>query len=721
MLKRIRISVTAPLLLPSNLTHFATNYKLSKSIVFTGSDVIADVTSDINLYDNNFTVDIQEDDNIYIVTQYIYKEIDGSGNLLKDSNGNDIIKLGTPSRISSIKGNQEGVKISDTIVNTPTIVLGTSYNYNIDGNIMLKTSDFKMFSSSGIHKATSWVIKDLAGKVLFKREYDLDNLTTILLPDEFKLEDNFIVYVAHHSDTNADSNYGFKENIISNEKPKFKIKPVNQFIVGKYLYFNVEMLNKRFKNIDVKITDINGNITSIDGIKTTLIKVNTSGFIERANYKFDFIITSETDSISNIEVILFSHSYKELYDQNKVYLDKYNYLGLLLTNGLTNCFSYELSNGNIFLQKNLTNYITNTEVVSNGVIYLDKAIDIDVKNIDNPNIYVNELLNGDIVICHKDSNDNVNIGLYGINPSNNEMYLIKNKVLVSKEPLSYAGGITISGNKIFYVDYDIGALVELEPYIGTVINHNLPYTVLHGMSLTTNLDGNIIIAGGTNANVNDFSILHTRLINKVFLYDIKTTAYTEIGHNLLDALPMEIYQFHMVFRHDNKITIFNNVNDTNYTIIGDQATYVLDFVHNTLTSMMNDHLDSIPYGSTIVLRNGDIIRYSSIVKDPQKMYLYISDSMKVDTISDNNTLVYDATKMIINSGETIHIDKPCMYDNIVIKPGGKITMGDDNVTTYDSTCLIVTRDTVLTQTEFKAGNYSMVYKACSDAKFILVG
>ena len=230
MLKRIRISVLAPTLLPNNLVHYATIFKISKSIDFTGVDVIINSTETTNLYDNNFTVDIKEDDNLYVVTQYVYKEVDTNGVVLKDIDGNDIIKLGTPSRISSVRGNQEGVKISDTIVETPTVIIGSSYKYNIDGNIMLKTSDFKMFSSSGIHKASTWIIKDLSGKILFKREYDLDNLTSIILGDEFKLEDNFIVYVCHHSSTNADSNYGLKENIISNELPKYKVKPINKFI-----------------------------------------------------------------------------------------------------------------------------------------------------------------------------------------------------------------------------------------------------------------------------------------------------------------------------------------------------------------------------------------------------------------------------------------------------------------------------------------------------------
>ena len=724
MLKRIRITVLEPTLLPSNLVHFATNFKISKSIDFYGNDLIVNETDSTNLYDNNFTIDIKEDDNLYVVTQYVYKEVDSNNLPLKDGEGNDIIKYGTPSRISSVKGNQEGVKISDTIVNTPTIIIGTSYNYNLDGNVMIKTSDFRMFSSSGEHKASTWIIKDLSGNIKFKREYDLDNLTSIILPDEFKLEDNFIVYVMHHSTTNADSNYGVKENIISNELPLYNVTPANKFIVGKVLYFNVELFNKRFKNIKMSITDSDGNITVTDNITKTLIRVSTTGFKEKVNYTFDFAITSENDITVNVQVVLFSHSYKELFDTNKLYLDKYDYLGLMFTNGEVSNFSYQLSNGSILLQKNITNYIVDSNVTTDGIVYLDKAVDISVDDIYTPNLYVNELLNGDVVVSYKDSNESIKICVYSLDPISNTLSLVNPNTfltLSNQEPLSTSGGITVSGNNVYYINYDLNKLVKLEPYSGGIESYDLPYTALHGISITNNLDGNIILAGGTDTDLNNYNILHTRKNNKAYLFNINTKLFTEIGNDILSTVPSEIYQFHMVYRHDNKITLFNNVNDTNYEIIGDQTTYVLNFTNNTLTNMMNDHLDKIPYGNTIILKNGDVLRISNIIKDPQKIYCYISDSSDGSDIVDNNTIVYDPTKIVIMNGETIHIDKPCMYDSIKVNPGGFVTFGDDTETKYDSTVLLITRDLVMTQTEFRAANYSMVYKICTDARFVLLG
>lgn len=723
MLKRIRISVLEPKLLPNNLVHYATNFKISKTINFVGQDLLLDSTETVNLYDCNFTIDILEDDNIYIVTQYIYKVLDVNGIPLQDVDGNDIIKLGTPSRISSIKGNQEGVKISDTIVNTPTIIIGTSYQFNIDGNLMLKGSDFRMFSSAGVHKASTWVVKDLNGEILFKREYDTDNLTSIILPDKIKLENNFVAYLMYHSDTNADSNYGVKENIITNELPKYIIKPTNKFIVGKYLYFNVELLNKRFKNIDLVITDINGEKITINGLKSTVLRIDTRGYIEKAIYNFHFSITSENNIVVPIDVNLFSYSYKDMYDKNKVYLDKYDYLGLLLSNGETSNFSYELSNGTILLQKNLTDYINNSLFYNNNIIYLDSVIDFGTANISLPNLYVNELLNGDIIISYKDANDNIFINVYGIVPETNELYLIKSNLVPSKASLTFGGSITLVKNEVYYIKYDgvVSSLIKLEPYTGVIELFNLPYSASHSVSIVSNLDGNIVVAGGTNDDTSNFFITHHRVNNKAYLFNTNSLAFTEIGTDILESVSSELFQFHMVYRHDNKITIFNNIDNLNYNGIGDQTTYILDFENGTIVNTMNDHLDKLPYGNTVVLKNGDVIRISSSVKDPQKVYLYAADSISIDDVSDDNSLLYDPTKVIVNNDEYVHIEKPCKYDIIQVKPGGLVSLAEDLDTKYDSTVLIITRDTVMTAAEFASGGYSIVYKACSDAKFIIIG
>lgn len=720
MLKRIRISVVKPLLLPVNLEHVKTVYKISKTLSFTGSDLLVNETSDV-LYDKNFTININKDDTVYIVTQYVYKVLDlVNGGYEKDTDGNDILKYGTPSRISSLKSNQEGVKISDTIVDTPTIIIGTSYNYNIDGNVMLKGSEFKMFSSVGVHKASTWIVKDVLGNILFKREKDQDNLTSIILPEKFKLEDNFIVYCMYHSDTNADSNYGLKENISTNELPKFNVKNVSNFIVGKKLYFEIEILNKRFKNIKLEITDVNGNVNTINNLKSSLISVSTTGYLEHVVYNFKFTITSENDITVIKELNLLSHNYKDMYNINKVYLDKYDYLGYLFTNGEVNNFSYELSNGKILIEKNSSTDILDSEFIDKNLIFLDSVLTINNEKIYNGNLYANELLNGDVVVCYKNTQEEVTIATYQVNPVDNSLSLVNSIKLESKEPLTYSGAITISGNYIYFIDYKNNQLVKLNPYSNETTYFTLPYAALHSISLVTTLENNIIMLGGTNDNIKDFDIVHQRVNDKAFIFDITNNTFSEIGTNVLESLTKELYQFHLVYRHDDKITMFNNLNTNNYNAIGDQSTYILTFKNTpSLLFKYNDHLDSIPYINTIVLKNGDVIRFTSLPKDPQKAYLYISDSTDASSIVDNNTLVYDPSVITIGNGEYLHLDNPCKYDVIKVGIGGSVSLGDDTTTKYDHTCLIITRDTVMNTLEFEENGYTLVYKACSEARFIL--
>lgn len=726
MLKRIRISVTAPVLLPNNLLHSATIYKISKTITFQETDIIVNETSTTKLYDNNFTVDIKNDDTLYISTQYVYTVIDENGELVYNEDGSIKYQYGTPSRISSLKGDQSGVKISDTIVGTPTVKINTSYEINFEGNLKITTSDFKMYSSIGKHLSTTWLVKDIEGNVIFKREKDVDNLTSIIITEDIKLSDNFIVYVSHHSDTNADSNYGIIENIITNELPYFSIKPLSKLIVGKYLYFNVDILNKRYKNIDLFIYDYNTNkfISNVIGINNSLIKINTNNFTLNTLYKFVFKITSENDITREYEINLYSNDYKIKYDLNKKYLDKYDYNSLFFTNGETSTLSYQLSNDSILLMKNITNYIIESRLIENKLTYLNSKTDLESDPIINPNLYVNELLNGDVLISYKLSREGkseIYIDVYSLNPENNELLLINSNKLDSTISLTSSGAITVSYNKVYYIDYISNTMTILDPYTGTYESITLPYNAISGYSLVTDFDNNIILLGGTNDDLGNYTINHQRVNDKVYKFNINNKVFTEIGLNLLKDLPRDLYQFHLVYRHDNKITMFNNINNNNYDMIADQSTYILDLINETLTFTYNDHEDGLPYNNTIVLRNGDVLRYTNLLQDPQKLYTYVSDSMTIDSIDDNNTLIYNPNTLTIKTGEILNIPKPCKYDSITLEDGAYVTLGDDLSTTYSNKTLILTRDTVMTTTEFEAKGYTDIFNACQNTKLVIVG
>lgn len=724
MLKRIRISVTAPVLLPSNLLHSATLYKISKTITFQESDIIVNEVSTTKLYDNNFTVDILNDDTLYISTQYIYTVLDENGEIKHDENGEIIYKYGTPSRISSLKGDQTGVKISDTIVSTPTIKVSTSYDNNFNGNLKITTSDFKMYSSIGKHLATTWIIKDVYGNEIFKRENDVDNLTSIVI-NNVKIEDNFIVLVSHHSDTNAESNYGLLENIIVDTSPIYRVKPLSKLIVGKYLYLNIELLNKKFKRIDINVYEYDKNeiILNLNNINNTLIKIDTSNFIINTLYTFNINITSENNIIKNYEINLFANDKNNLFSLNKTYLDKYDFNSLFFTNGETNVLSYQLSDDTILLVKNLYNNIIESKIIDDKLFFLNNKLELKSEMIINPNLYVNELLNGDVVMSYKLVNNGeakLYIDVYDVNPETKNFTLLNSNLISSSVSLTSSGGITINNNLVYYIDYNLYKLVILNPYNGTKELIDIPYIVKYGISLVTDNNNMLYLLGGTNDEIGDYSITHKRHTDKVYKFDLVDKSMVELGTDLLSTINKEFFQFHLVFRHDNKITMFNNINNTNYNAIADQSTYILDLMDNKIILTYNDHLDSLPYNNTIVLKNGDVLRYSSLLQDPQKLYKYVSDSMSLESIDDNNSVIYDPTTLFIKSGDILNIPSPYKYDSIVVDEGGFVTLGDDINTLYGSRTLILTRDTIMSSVEFEAKGYTDIYMASKNIKFILL-
>ena len=393
-------------------------------------------------------------------------------------------------------------------------------------------------------------------------------------------------------------------------------------------------------------------------INNTLIKIDTSNFIINTLYTFNINITSENNIIKNYEINLFANDKNSMYNTNKVYLDKYDFNSLFFTNGETNVLSYQLSDDNILLVKNLYNIILESRIIDDKLFFLNNKLELDSEMIVNPNLYVNELLNGDIVMSYKlvkNGITNLYIDVYEINPETKILRLLNSNLINSTVSLTSSGAITVNKNIVYYIDYNLYKLVILNPYNGTKELIDIPYIVKYGISLVADKNDMIYLLGGTNDEIGDYSIIHKRDNDKVYKFDTIDKSIVELGTNILSTISKEFFQFHLVYRHDNKITMFNNINNTNYNAIADQSTYVLDLINNNVILTYNDHLDSLPYNNTIVLRNGDVLRYSSLLQDPQKLYKYVSDTMDNNSIDDNNSIIYDPTTLFIKSGDILNI------------------------------------------------------------------
>ena len=135
-MKRINISVIPPVLLPSNLLHIGTEYKVSKDVLFIEDELLVNEVSETNLFEKKFSLDIGNEDTFYVVTRYKYLVLDETGNP-KLENGEMVYKFGTPSMITPFKGNQEGVRISDTIIKTPKVRIETNNSSDMNNNLFI--------------------------------------------------------------------------------------------------------------------------------------------------------------------------------------------------------------------------------------------------------------------------------------------------------------------------------------------------------------------------------------------------------------------------------------------------------------------------------------------------------------------------------------------------------------------------------------------------------
>ena len=513
-MKRINISVIPPVLLPSNLLHIGTEYKVSKDVLFIEDELLVNEVSETNLFEKKFSLDIGNEDTFYVVTRYKYLVLDETGNP-KLENGEMVYKFGTPSMITPFKGNQEGVRISDTIIKTPKVRIETTTELSNKEQLVITTSEFEMFSSIGQHKYSTYVITDLEGRVLFKRELDEDNLTRLILPKEINILDNLIIYASHHSDTNATSNYGTYVNMTTNKLPRYLVEMYGELWVGVDAQFSIKLINALYTNCKLDVYAENVLKSTYNNIRDFAF-IPTSDYIENKVYNFKFTITSTNGLEYEYTISKIARKYKERFKE-KDYLDKYDYSGMIITNGLTKTLSYQLINNAILLFKNNTKFLSLAKYLNirenNNLQVMGDLFALPVtSNIIDPSTFIKELLNGDVIISYisrdNSSFGNVIVNTYEHNFFNNAFRLKETITLENKDELVMPGSMVTSGNYVYYIKYNSllgNKLVRLDPYNGITEEHELPYSSKYGISIVADLDNNIYLMGGTNEDITNFT------------------------------------------------------------------------------------------------------------------------------------------------------------------------------------------------------------------------
>lgn len=705
----ISITVQEPLALPDGVSHKATTMYISRTLDF-DNPLIA-LSAIVDIRERKFSIDLYEDETIYVKTKYIYDSPE-------NENGYEESHF---SRISSLRGDQEGIYISDTVVLTPSLKMTLDRSNDANGELKLKGNEFGMYTSHGTHKSSSWVLKDLDGGIIYEALEDEEALTELTLPKSITKDMNFIAELTYHSYPVAKSNPGRLYNIKQTDNMSlFTVEQVGRLVVGRPQYFKVSLRTINFVDLKITIKDNLGTVVKeLEGVKSLSPKVITDDLEVGMIYTFEFRVNLGVQYTQPIKITAIASDKAFIYDEDKEYLNEYDYKHLIMTSGKTAQFSCQLYNGTILLSENNTKTVSLYKYMGDSLIKVTDLIDLPVnENILIPSLYVNQFYNGDVMVCYtsKDEDDlgTVYIKLYDFNPVT-DSFTLKHSKTLDKKNIVKPGSITTTwSNEVYYIKYgeEENYLTKYDFYTDTEVDYTLPFYVKNSISCVRNLKDDIIILGGTNTSDLIYGDEYgVRDNHKVFKFDTSSETFTEIGEDLLLNLDRDFYQFHAVSRHDGKVMLFNTLDNGNTEKVGDQSTIVIDTDTAEVLKMDNDHVDEIPYLGTIVLKNGDIIRFSSLGSDPQKLYAYIADSMLLGNVDDNDNISYTPNELIVRKDEVVTKEFIGNYDIVRVEDNGILHIVTNKYReTFTSEWMILTRDTVMTSSEYQALGYSGIFQ-----------
>jgi len=293
--------------------------------------------------------------------------------------------------------NFTGFKFSDTILMTPTIEID-NIETNLDEHLTIRTSDMKIYSGRGLHKSTTYLVEDTNGHVYYKRERDEENLTSIKIKtNEFPKQKALLIKVQHHTDTNANSNYGVlpifrdihktkilkvevKDNTLYSNKPNcFKVtfrKP------------NVTKIEYQlFKKIAEKESLVENGKIDLETLKT--IKTVLDPYLQ---YKLKVTVTTDDGMLyENSEVYNPYIANDKIIKRNKdLYYQPYNFKKnskntfgsrFLTQSNMNKCF--------LHLDKN-KGYLTVEELNNDEVVFKKLITTLDISNmINNSGVKIN--------------------------------------------------------------------------------------------------------------------------------------------------------------------------------------------------------------------------------------------------------------------------------------------------------------------------------------------
>ena len=192
---------------------------------------------------------------------------------------------------------------------------------------------------------------------------------------------------------------------------------------------------------------------------------------------------------------------------------------------------------------------------------------------------------------------------------------------------------------------------------------------------------------------------YTRSNSDIFEYDLTTGVWDNVG-SLAGVAPGTMYALAPYTRRDGLVVLFNNVNSG--LSRGDQRTILYEPVSRQVIINDNDSNDSLTYRNTIQLLNGDMLRMTTRVIDPQLVQTYVSDTYAIEDLHTND--IFDVVNnLVVRVGDVVTVETLYKFDSITIEGDseyntGKLVLLDGNSSTeFRYNDLIVIGDLAIEQ------------------------
>lgn len=625
------------------------------------------------------------------------------------------------------------------VIKTPDVKAKIDYTQNIAGELVLNTDPFVVFLGEETHASTSWLIYNQAGIQVYSSVIDPVNKYTLRVPLSI-VEDNalFTVIVNYHGVKGTSSDGGkFVVSTYIVGGDYFQLVPYGDTVANRELFFSLLLKTSMFEAIDIYFKDDLGNVLYSDlGQATLAPSIFPNGAVPDNVYEVSAQLQLRNGTTTPL-ITIFKKPAKQnsiiSIDNTATYLNKFSYIDSLTLNGLTNQVSVELYDGSFLLSRNSSNTIERFTLENDKIINHGTVITLPVtEHIGTTYLNIIPLYNGDIVLHYGAETDALNdqysmFRYYTFNPITKEFTNTKELKLTDqwKSSAISNSAFTLKNNNIHYVpgaEYDSNgveqplSIYKLDTTDFTVSKlMDLPFVAYKHVSLCRVNDSDYLVLGGSEQPGTIEGKLYWHRDNNN-IYKVQTDLsnnITQVGTIPNVLIPITVHNFHGILRKDGKVVLFNNVK--NGDSLGDQHSYLIT---NPTESQLviekqdNDYSDAFAYRNSVVMQNGEILRISSKIYDPQVVYKYVSNTLTVSNIVENHT-VTDTFDLIVLPGEVVNIDDLSLYESITVN-GDETNSGiiqyqkDDYVVTFNYRDLIITRNKTLTYAELAAKNYSRI-------------